>query len=98
MHNQSRPGAQNCEEMDPYPELSLSPALNATLRLRFWEYFRLLALFIRLYYQNRIIAAQNFLLDFRLQLWEVVFVYFKIQIFLVRLSRGLPVNECWPRH
>jgi hypothetical protein len=29
-------------------------------------------------------------------MWDAVFLYFKIQIFLIRLSHGFPVNECWP--
>jgi len=61
------------------------------------EYGRLMLLFMKLYYENRVIAAQNFILDFRLQAWEVVLVYFRIQIFLMRFSRGFPVSECWPR-
>jgi hypothetical protein len=61
------------------------------------EYFRMMALFTRLYYENRVIAAQNFVLSCKLQVWALVFVSFKIQIFLTRLACGFPVGECWPR-
>jgi hypothetical protein len=62
-----------------------------------FEYIRMMALFTRLYYENRVIAAQNFVLSCKLQVWALVFVSFKIQIFLTRLACGFPVSECWPR-
>ena len=61
------------------------------------EYIRMVALFTKLYYENRVIAAQNFILSCKLQVWALVFVSFKIEIFLTRLACGFPVSECWPR-
>jgi hypothetical protein len=97
MDNNSRPGAQNFEVSDAYPELNFSPAPNTSLRSHFLEYVRLVILFARLHCENRRIAAQNFLLSCRLQLWQVAFVYFRIQIFCIRLAHGFPVSQCWPR-
>jgi hypothetical protein len=61
------------------------------------EYAFLLALFLKLHYQNRKIAAQNLFLNCKLQLWALAFFTFKVQIFLTRLAWGFPVSECWPR-
>jgi len=97
MDNNCRLGAQNFEVTDAYPELNFPPAPNASLRSHLLEYVRLVTLFARLYCENRRIAAQNFLLSCQLQLWEVVFVYFRIQIFFTRLAHGFPVSQCWPR-
>jgi hypothetical protein len=63
----------------------------------FLEYAQLASLFTRLYYQNRLIAAQNFLLSCKLQAWALVFFTFKVQIFFTRLACGFPVHQCWPR-
>jgi hypothetical protein len=95
--NKSWSAAQNIEETDAYPELNLSTAPNASLRSHFLEYVRLAILFARLHCENRRIAAQNFLLSCKLQVWQVVFLYFRIQIFFIRLAHGLPVSQCWPR-
>ena len=61
------------------------------------EYAQLATLFTKLYYQNRLIAAQNFILSCKLQVWALVFFTFKVQIFLTRLAGGCPVSECWPK-
>lgn len=63
-------------------------------RLR--EYVRLCLAFFKVYFEGRILVAQNLILTCRLQLWEITFLYLRIQIFLVRLARGFPVAECWP--
>ena len=61
------------------------------------EYASLVALFTKLYCQNRVIATQNFVLSCKLQVWALVFFTFKVQIFFSRLAGGCPVNECWPK-
>src|SRR5215469_14322923 len=94
---QNQSGTQKFEETDANPALSFSPNLNPSLRSHLLEYVRLLALFARLYCANRMIAAQNFVLSCKLQLWEMVFFSYKIQIFFTRLAYGCPVNQCWPR-
>lgn len=90
-------GAQNFVETDANAELSISPVLNPGLRRHLSEYVRLLVLFVRLYCENRKIAAQNVVLNCKLQIWALVFFTFKIQIFLTRLVCGFPVHQCWPR-
>jgi hypothetical protein len=86
-------GTQSFEETDTDSGLSPSPALRSHLL----EYVRMVALFARLYYGNRVIAAQNFVLSCKLQIWALVFFSFKVQIFFTRLAYGFPVNQCWPR-
>ncbi len=61
------------------------------------EYTQLAAMFTKLYYQNRLIAAQNFLLSCKLQAWALAFLSLKVQIFFSRLAGGCPVSECWPK-
>lgn len=63
---------------------------------RYGEYARLLAIFFKLYLQARLLMVQNRMLNFRLQLWELPLVYLKIEVFLVRLSLGFPLSQCWP--
>ena len=63
----------------------------------FVEYGRLFLTFLHLYFQGRILVVQNFILSCKLQMWELAFVYIKLQIFFVRLSNGFPFEECWPR-
>jgi hypothetical protein len=71
-------------------------ALPRQLRTHFLEYGRLGLLLAKLYFEGRMLMAQNFILSCRLRMWDAVFIYFKIQIFFVRLSYGFPINECWP--
>jgi len=54
-------------------------------------------LFFKLYYENRMIAAQNLILACQLQMLVVTFLYFKAQIFVKRLAYGFPFSECWPK-
>ena len=63
----------------------------------FVEYGRLFLTFLSLYFQGRILMVQNFILSCKLQMWELAFIYFKLQIFFVRLANGFPFDECWPR-
>jgi len=90
-------GAQNFEQTDFYPELNLSSTPSTSLWSHLLEYVRMVALFTRLYYENRLIAAQNFLLSCKLQGWALVFFSLKVQIFFTRLAYGRPVSECWPK-
>jgi hypothetical protein len=87
----------------PQPQSS-SPLLNdvefsplASPGGHFLEYARLLVIFLKLYCQARILVVRNHLLSFKLQLWEVVFLYFRVRIFFTRLANGFPVGQCWPR-
>jgi hypothetical protein len=57
---------------------------------------RLAITLIKLYSQSRALMMQNFVLNCRLRMWDVVFIYFKIQIFFIRLSYGFSLDECWP--
>ncbi len=66
------------------------------LRNRLWEYACLLAIFLKFYLQARFLMAQNKILSWRLQLCELPLLYLKMQVFLFRLSLGLPIAECWP--
>jgi hypothetical protein len=63
---------------------------------RYGEYARLLAIFFKLYLQARLLMVQNWMLSFRLQLLDLPLVYLKFEIFLVRLSLGIPLSQCWP--
>jgi len=63
---------------------------------RYAEYARLLAVFFKFYLQARLLMVQNWMLGFRLQLMELPLVYLKLEVFLVRLSLGLPLDQCWP--
>jgi hypothetical protein len=63
---------------------------------RFGEYARLLAIFLKFYFQARVLMVQNWMLAWRLQLLELPLVYLKFEIFLIRLSQGFPIGECWP--
>lgn len=63
---------------------------------RFIEYGRLGLTLMKLYFQSRILMAQNFILSCRLRMWDAIFVYCKIQIFFIRLYYGFPIGECWP--
>ena len=66
------------------------------LRNRLWEYACLFALFLKFYFHARILMARNTILGWRLQLCELPLLYIKMQVFLVRLSLGFPIAECWP--
>ncbi|MGH7940566.1 MAG: hypothetical protein ACREE6_13595 [Limisphaerales bacterium] len=76
------------------------PAGNGAILKRVWatclEYGRLGLMLMNLYIQSRVLMAQNLVLSCRLRIWEAVSLYLKMQIFLIRLSCGLPINECWP--
>jgi hypothetical protein len=63
----------------------------------FKEYCSLLPMYFKLYYGNRILAAQNFILSCKLQMWTFTFLCMKVRIFFMRLAHGFPVDECWPR-
>jgi hypothetical protein len=63
---------------------------------RYAEYLRLLGIFSKLYFQARLLIIQNFMLSCRLQLCELPLTYLKVEIFIVRLSLGIPIGQCWP--
>jgi hypothetical protein len=69
--------------------------LNLFLR-NLADYVRLSITLAKLYFQARMLMVQNYLLNCRLRMWDVVFVYFKIQIFFIRFSYGYPLHDCWP--
>jgi hypothetical protein len=81
------------QQESEYPE---QRSLPKQLRTHFLEYGRLGLTLAKLYFQSRVLMMQNFILSCRLRMWDAVFVYFKLQIFLVRLSYGFPLSECWP--
>jgi hypothetical protein len=95
----------NGEEAEIYPAQAFfdSPDMAAEsspftqLRAHVFEYGRLLVTFLNLYVQGRILMARNYVLSCKLRMWDAVFLYFKVQIFLTRLFHGMPVGECWPR-
>ncbi|HEX3627936.1 MAG TPA: hypothetical protein VH280_21205 [Verrucomicrobiae bacterium] len=60
------------------------------------EYGRLVTTLAKLYVQSRVLMLQNYLLSCRLRMWDAAFVYFKLQIFFIRLSNGFPLDRCWP--
>ncbi len=78
------------------PQIVDSGALLKRLFSHFLEYGRLGLILVKLYFQGRMLIAQNFILNCRLRMWGAVFLYFKVQIFFIRLSYGFPVTECWP--
>jgi hypothetical protein len=78
------------------PGLAERQAPLGRLRTHLVEYAGLGATLAKLYFQSRVLMAQNFILSCRLRMWDAVFVYFKIQIFLIRLSYGCPLADCWP--
>jgi hypothetical protein len=82
--------------MLPESQIGANQASFKRLRLNFLEYGRLGLTLIKLYVQSRVLVAQNFILSCRLRIWDIVFLYFKIQIFLIRLSHGFPISVCWP--
>lgn len=72
------------------------PGLLRRLGAILCEYSRLILTLAKLYAQSRVLLAKNFLLSCKLRIWDAVFVYFKIQIFLIRLCYGFDLDECWP--
>lgn len=84
---------------EPSSPLSNDVEFSAPTRLglHFLEYARLLVIFLKLYCQGRILVARNYILSRKLQLWEVVFLYYRVRIFFTRLANGFPVGQCWPR-
>ncbi|HEV2327713.1 MAG TPA: hypothetical protein VGY56_02870 [Verrucomicrobiae bacterium] len=76
------------------------PGGQHALMKRLWtnllECGRLAITLMKLYSQSRVLMMRNFILNWRLRMWDVVFIYFKIQIFFIRLSYGFPLDECWP--
>lgn len=82
------------ERQDPQHGAQQAPLKHLSANLL--EYGRLGAILTKLYFQSRVLMAQNFILSCQLRMWDAVFVYFKIQIFLIRLSYGFPLHECWP--
>ena len=78
------------------PSLAEREVLLGRLRNYLAVYTGLGFTLAKLYYQSQVLKARNFILSCRLRMWDVVFVYFKIQIFLIRLSYGSPLAECWP--
>jgi hypothetical protein len=77
-------------------ELADKPAPLKRLRTLFQEYGRMGFTLAKLYCHSRLLMMQNYILSCRLRLWDVVFVCFKIQIFLIRFSYGFPLDQCWP--
>lgn len=78
------------------PQIAENRANLKRLWMHFLEYGRLGLTLTKLYFQSRVLLGHNFILNCRLRMWDAVFLYFKFQIFLIRLSQGFPVNECWP--
>lgn len=74
-------------------ESSVAVAFGQQLR----EFGCLFITFLKLYFQGRMLIMQNHILSFKLRMWEVVFLYLRVQIFLTRLAHGCPVGQCWPR-
>lgn len=70
--------------------------LFGRLKTHLVEYAGLGLTLAKLYFQARILIAQNFILNCKLRMWDAVFVFFKIQIFFIRLSCGFPLADCWP--
>lgn len=77
-------------------ELADKPALLRGMPALFQEYARMGFLLAKLYCHARVLLMHNFILSCRLRLWDAAFVYFKIQIFLIRFSHGFPLDQCWP--
>lgn len=82
------------EQRESQPAEPQAPSKR--LRIHISEYSRLGLILVKLYLQSRALMAQNFILSCRLRMWDAVFVYFKIQIFLIRMTYGFPLDECWP--
>jgi hypothetical protein len=79
---------------------SAAPGLTVSfnrLRMQFLEYSGLLITFLKLFVEYRILVIKNSLLSWRLQMWEVTFLYLRVRIFFTRLVNGFPIGECWPR-
>jgi hypothetical protein len=93
------------QEAETYPaqvflgsqNTTVEPSLLAQLRAHAFEYGSLILTFLKLYLQGRILMARNYLLSCKLRMWDAAFLYFKIQIFFMRLAHGFPVGKCWPR-
>lgn len=77
-------------------QFAVAPAVPPSVQKHLWDYARLMAVFFMLYFQARILMAQNFILSCRLSLLELPLVYLKVQVFLTRLAQGFPVGQCWP--
>jgi hypothetical protein len=75
---------------------SLSVSFNR-LRMQFLEYGGLLITFLKLFVEYRVLVIKNSFLSYRLQMWEVSFLYLRVRIFLTRFVNGFPIGECWPR-
>lgn len=71
-------------------------ALSKRLCVNLLEYGQLAVTLTKLYSQSRLLMIQNFILNCRIRTWNAVFICFKIQIFLIRLSNGFPLDNCWP--
>jgi hypothetical protein len=78
------------------PQRGNNRALLKRLWTHFLDYGRLGLTLMKLYFQSRVLITQNFILSCRLRMWDAVLLYFKIQIFLIRLANGFPLGECWP--
>jgi hypothetical protein len=66
-------------------------------RRQLMEFGFLFVAFVKLYFQARFLMVQNYILNCKLRMWEAVFLYLRVQIFLTRLAQGIPVGQCWPR-
>lgn len=84
----------------PSSSPNIAPPLNVSFN-RLWakllEHSGLLITFLKLYVEYRILVIKNSLLSWKLQMWEVTFLYLRVRIFLARLANGFPIGECWPR-
>lgn len=102
MESKSQFSNQALFEISDDPSDSVfSPTVEASVVTAFVrqvrEFGNLFITFLKLYFQGRILILQNHILSFKLQMWEVVFLYLRVQIFLTRLAHGCPVGQCWPR-
>lgn len=105
MECKSRFSGQYVQDAEVYPaqilfsssNRSVDPSALSQLQRHFLEYGWLLLTFLKLYVQGRILIAQNHILSFKLRMWDVTFFYYRVEIFVMRLAHGFPLDQCWPR-
>ena len=90
-------GTYSSEVLFNSQNVEAMPSPLSQLRTQISEYGSLLVTFLKLYVQGRILMSQNYLLSCQLRMWDAAFLYMKVQIFFMRLARGFPPGQCWPR-